>query len=143
MKSMALFSDPFEALVRLQQTMDTLRSSDWLNTGPSAAGAFPPVNAFRKGDDYVLIAELPGVDRDSVDIQVKGNTIRLGGRKPVNHIEKASQHRRERLAGTFDRAVTLPVELNAEGVKAEYRDGILALFVPRAEQDKPRSIRIA
>lgn len=78
---MALFPDPFEALVRLQQTMDTLRSSDWLNTGPSAAGAFPPVNAFRKGDDYMLIAELPGVDRDSVDIQVKGNTIRLSGRK--------------------------------------------------------------
>ena len=61
---MALFPDPFEALVRLQQTMDTLRSSDWLNTGPSAAGAFPPVNAFRKGDDYMLIAELPGVDRE-------------------------------------------------------------------------------
>ena len=56
--------------------------------------------------------------------------------------EKAAVHRRERLAGRFDRAVTLPVEIDPEGVKAEYRDGVLALFLPRAERDKPRTIKI-
>ena len=51
-------------------------------------------------------------------------------------------HRRERLAGRFDRAVTLPVEINPDGVKAEYRDGILALVLPQAESAKPKSIKI-
>ena len=52
-------------------------------------------------------------------------------------------HRRERLAGRFDRAVTMPIEINPDDVKAEYRDGILALFLPRAESDKPKSIKVA
>ena len=52
-------------------------------------------------------------------------------------------HRRERLSGRFDRAVTLPIEIDPDGVKAEYRDGILALFVPRAESDKPKTIEVA
>jgi HSP20 family protein len=79
----------------------------------------------------------------SCESRVKGNTIRLAGAKSVNYPEKASLHRRERLAGRFDRAVTFPVEIDADGVKAECRDGILALFLPRAERDRPKSIRIA
>jgi HSP20 family protein len=73
---------------------------------------------------------------------VKGNTIRLSGTKAVQYGEGASLHRRERLAGGFDRAITLPVEIDAEKVKAEYRDGILALYLTRAERDKPRSITV-
>ena len=139
---MALFPDPFEALVRLQQTMDSLRSSEWLNTGPSAAGGFPPVNAFRKGDDYILIAELPGVARDSVDIQVKGNTIRVSGRKMPHYPEKASLHRRERTFGQFDRSLTLPIDIDPDKVQATYSDGVMAVLLPRAEHDKPRRITL-
>ena len=65
------------------------------------------------------------------------------GAKTVGYPEKAALHRRERLAGRFDRAMTMPVEIDPEGVKAEYRDGILALFLPRAEADKPKSIKVA
>jgi HSP20 family protein len=76
-------------------------------------------------------------------VQVKGSTLRLAGTKSVNYPEKAGLHRRERLTGRFDRAVMLPVEINADGVKAECRDGILALFLPRAERDRPKSIEVA
>jgi HSP20 family protein len=76
-------------------------------------------------------------------VQVKGNTIRLAGTKSVSYPDEAGLHRRERLAGRFDRVVTLPVEIDQEGVKAECRDGILALFLPRAERDKPKSIQVA
>jgi HSP20 family protein len=140
---MALFPDPFDALSTLQQALDTFRSSGWLASGPSGGGSYPPLNTFRKGDDFIIITEVPGIKKSDLEVQVKGNTIRLAGTKSVNYPEKASLHRRERLAGKFDRAVTLPVQIDADGVKAEYRDGILALFLPRAERDKPKSIQVA
>jgi HSP20 family protein len=140
---MALFPDPFDALLRLQQALDSFRSSDWLDGGPSAGGAFPPLNAFRKGDDYVILAELPGVNKADLEIQVKDNTIRLMGSKTVTYPERAGLHRRERERGRFDRLVTLPVEIDADKVQANYQDGVLALLLPRAERDKPRRIRLS
>ena len=137
-----LLPDPFETLFNLQQALDTFRQSDWLESSPSGTGAYPPVNVFRKGDDFVVIAELPGIKKSDLDIQVKGNTIRIAGAKSVDYEAKGSLHRRERLAGRFDRAVAIPVQIDIDQVKAEYRDGILALFLPRAEQDKPRSIKV-
>lgn len=139
---MAMLSDPFDALFRFQQALDAFRSSGWLDSGPSAAGAFPPLNVFRKGDDVVIVAEVPGVRKDDLHVQVKGNTIRIAGSKSVQYGDNASLHRRERLAGGFDRAITLPIEIDADRVQAECRDGVLALFLPRAEHDKPKSIAI-
>jgi HSP20 family protein len=140
---MAVFSDPFNALSNFQQALDAFRASSWLDAGPSGGGAYPPMNVFRKGDDFVIITELPGVKKSDIEVQVKGRTLRLSGTKTVAFPEKAAVHRRERLAGRFDRAVTMPVEINPEGVKAEYRDGILALYLPRAESEKPKSIKVA
>jgi HSP20 family protein len=139
---MAIFPDPFQALASFQQALDSFRASDWLASGPSGGGAYPLMNVFRKGDDFIIITEVPGVKKSDLDVQVKGRTLRLSGRKSVAFPEKAAVHRRERLAGSFDRAVTMPVEIDPDGVKAEYRDGILALYLPRAESDKPKTIRI-
>ena len=140
---MAVFSDPYNALSNFQQALDAFRASSWLDAGPSGGGAYPPMNVFRKGDDFVIITELPGVKKSDIEVQVKGRTLRLSGTKTVAFPEKAAVHRRERCAGRFDRAVTMPVEINPEGVKAEYRDGILALYLPRAESEKPKSIKVA
>jgi HSP20 family protein len=140
---MAVFTDPFDALSSFQQALDAFRTSSWLDASLSGGGGYPPVNVFRKGDDFILIAEVPGVKKTDLDVQVKGRTIRLAGAKSVGYPEKAALHRRERLAGRFDRAVSMPVEINPEGIKAEYRDGVLALFRPRAEGDKAKSIKVA
>jgi HSP20 family protein len=142
-KMMAVFSDPFDTLSNFQQALDAFRASSWLDAGPSGGGAYPPMNVFRKGDDFIIIAELTGVKKSEIEVQVKGRTLRLSGVKTVAFPEKAAVHRRERLAGRFDRAVTMPVEINPEGVKAEYRDGILALFLPCAESEKPKTIKVA
>ena len=137
---MAIFADPFDMLLRLQQALDSYRTSDWLEAGPSGGGSFPPVNAFRKGDDFVLVAEIPGMDRAELDIQVKGNTVRLSGRKTPKYPEKIGLHRRERPFGRFDRALTVPIEIDPEKVQASYNNGVLAVLLPRAEHDKPRRI---
>jgi len=140
---MALFPDPLETLLTLQQALDSFRSSGWLGPGPSSGGGYPPMNVFRKGDDFIIIAEIPGMAKSDLDVQVRANTIRISGAKSVGFPEKSAVHRRERLAGRFDRAVTLPLQVNPDGVKAEYRDGLLAVFLPRAEQDKPKVITVA
>ncbi len=139
---MALFADPFDALASLQRAMDAFRASNWLTSGPSSGGSYPPMNVFRKDDDFIIIAEVPGISKSDLTVQVKGNTLRLTGSKTVNYPEKAGLHRRERLSGRFDRAVTLPIEIDPDGVKAECRDGVLALFLPRAARDKPKSIQV-
>jgi HSP20 family protein len=140
---MALFSSPFDTLLGLQQALDAFRTSGWLDAGPSGGGTYPPVNVFRKGDDFAVLAEVPGVRKSDLEVQVKGRTIRISGTKAVAHPEQAGLHRRERLAGRFDRVVTLPVEIDRDGVQAECRDGILALLLPRAARDKPRTIQVS
>jgi HSP20 family protein len=139
---MALFPDPFGTLMSLQSALDAFRSSDWLQSSPSGGGSYPPLNIFRKGDDLMLVAEVPGIGRSDLEIQVKGRTVRLSGSKSVNFPEKASVHRRERLQGRFDRAITLPIEIDQDRVTAECHDGVVAISLPRAERDKPRSVRI-
>jgi HSP20 family protein len=137
-----LFSDPFESLLSFQQALDTFRASNWLGSSPSASGTYPPLNVFRKGDDLVLIAEVPGIRKEDLQVQVKGNTVRIAGTKTVQYGDNNAVHRRERLAGSFDRAISVPVEIDADKVQAECRDGMLALFLPRAERDKPKSIPV-
>ena len=105
-------------------------------------GSFPPINVFQQGDDFIAIIELPGVSKEDLDIQAKENTIRIAGRKSIKYGEGASVHRRERVSGEFDRTLTVPVEIDPDGIKAEYRDGVLELFIPTAEKAKPRSIKI-
>jgi len=140
---MARFSSPFDPLLSLQEALDAYRTSRWLDAGLSGGGTYPPINIFRRGEDFVIIAEVPGVKKSDLEVQVKGRTIRLSGTKAVEYPERASLHRRERLSGHFDRAVTLPVEIDADGVQAECHDGILVLLLPRAAQDKPRTIQVS
>lgn len=138
-----MFFDPYQNLSALQQNLDSFLRSDWLQSSVSAGGAFPPINVFRKGDDFMIIAELPGVESSNIDIQVKKNAIRISGTKRVEYEKNASIHRRERLSGRFDRTIAMPVEIDADKVKAECKNGILGVLLPRAEQDKPKSIKIS
>src|ERR1700751_3012609 len=86
-RQMAVLLDPFDALARFQQALDAYRTSSWLDPGLSGGGAYPPLNVFRKGDDFIVIAELPGVKKSDLDVQVKGRTLRLAGVKSVSYPE--------------------------------------------------------
>jgi HSP20 family protein len=138
-----LLSDPFDSLFQFQQALDALRASSWLESTTSGGGAYPPLNIFRKGDDIVILTEVPGVRKEDLQIQAKGNTVRIAGTKTIDYGKNAGTHRRERLTGSFDRVVSVPVEIDADRVKAECRDGILALYLPRSEKDKPKPIKVA
>jgi HSP20 family protein len=134
--------DPFDALLRLQRELEGRRTSEWLEETTSGSGAYPPINVFQQGHDFVAIVELPGVAKRDLEIQAKENTIAISGEKSVAYGEQISIHRRERVSGRFARTVTVPVKIDPNGIKAELRDGILALYIPRAESDKPRPIKV-
>jgi len=137
------FSSPFDAIFTLQRALDAQHQSDWFGSGTAGTGAFPPLNIFQQDDDFVAIVELPGVDKVDLQIEAKESTIRISGKKEIGFEISASIHRRERTYGSFDRTFSLPVEINAEAIRADYRDGVLTLTVPRAESQKPRSIKIS
>ena len=137
-----VFADPFDALFNLQRALEARTESDWLQNQTAGLGPFPPINVFQQGDDIVAIVELPGVDKSNLQIEAKENTIRIAGKKAVDLPDGISVHRRERIFGDFDRTISLPIQLDPDGIKAEYQNGILALFLPRSKRDKPRTIKV-
>jgi HSP20 family protein len=140
--SMNNFNDPFEALFAIQRALDSRRASDWMGSSTSGIGSFPPINIFQRGEDFVAIVEVPGVEKDSLEIEAKENTIRISGRKTIKYDEGASMHRHERVSGAFDRTLSVPIQIDPDAITAEFGDGVLSLFIPRAESDKPRTIKI-
>jgi HSP20 family protein len=136
------FTDPFDALLSLQREVESRFASDWLGDTTTSRGPFPPINVFQQGDEILALMELPGIDKNELQIQAKANTVRISGKKAIDYSNDVSVHRRERISGEFDRTLSLPVQVDPDRIKAEYSDGLLALFLPRADSDKPRSIEI-
>ena len=143
--------EPFRDLMGLQERMNRLFDESFRGIGRGASdddwalgGSWAPaVDIFQQDGNIVLKAELPGLDPKDVDIRVENNVLTLRGeRKLDNEVKKEHYHRIERTYGSFTRSFTLPNMVDTERIKAEYRDGVLALFIPRAEGDKPRTISI-
>jgi len=109
----------------------------------SNRSSYPLVNVWQSGDDLIIDAEIPGVDPADVDVSVKGNELTLSGKMTQrDESGKASFLRRERAAGDFLRRLELPFKVESGAVKANYKNGLLRINLPRAEADKPRRIAI-
>ena len=111
--------------------------------GDVGAGVFPPMNITQDEDNFYVRAEVPGIKANELSISAVRNRVSLAGKReiPREH-ERVSYHRKERPEGAFNRAVTLPSEVDAERVDARCTDGILTLTLPKAEQAKPRQIAV-
>ncbi len=139
---MLSLSNTLDTLLALQEAVDVAQNTGYFEGTTTSAGVYPPINMFEKGGDLVLVAELPGNKKEDLQLQVKGNTLRLAGERKLDYGENVSYHRIERNSLTFDRTLKLPINVESEKVKAEYKDGILVISLPRAEADKPRQITI-
>jgi HSP20 family protein len=107
------------------------------------AGVFPPLNISQDEDNYYMSAEIPGIDPSELAITSVKNRISIAGRREIRlENERASYHRRERPEGSFNRTVTLPTDVDAARVEAHYADGILNITLPKAEDAKPRQIKV-
>ena len=142
--------EPFRDLVSLQDRMNRLfdesvrtartgNGDDWALGGSWA----PAVDIYEQDGNIVMKAELPGVDPRAVDIRLENNTLTLRGeRKLDKEVKEESYHRVERAYGAFSRSFTLPTVVDQGSIKAEYRDGVLKLTLPKREEAKPRQIQI-
>lgn len=136
------FTSALDTLLALQEAVEAARTSDYFGRSTTSRGTFPSINLFQDGDNTVVMAEVPGVKKDEIQIQIKDNLITISGERKIDYPEKASVHRVERRGFKFNRTMKLPVKVDVEKVKADYENGILKIVMPRAESDKPKMIDI-
>jgi HSP20 family protein len=110
-----------------------------------AARRYPLINLIEDRDHIYLEALAPGVDPESIDLAVIRNVLTISGekRRHPEDIKPEAFHRSERAAGKFVRTIELPVEVDADHVKAEYKHGILMVTLPKAEAAKPKQISVS
>jgi len=131
-------------LERIQREMDRLLESPWLGVQRLRRRTFPAINVWiNEAEGVIVTAELPGVNADALDISVTGDTLTLGGERPISDEVPAEQyHRRERQYGSFSRTVQLPFTVDAGKVEATMKRGVLQISLPRAEAEKPKQIPV-
>ncbi len=140
-------TDPFDNILRLQRALTRSLEHPFfgLGTTPSGRGVYPALNIFEEegGEAIVLKAEVPGMKRDSLEVEAVGNRLLVAGVREIPSPEgEFRYHRRERQAGEFRRVFRLPYEVDRDKASASYRDGILTVRLEKAEAAKPRQIQI-
>jgi HSP20 family protein len=149
---MAIVRLPFRDLGSLQERMNRMFDESFRGIAPrpgaeedwALGGSWAPaVDIYEQEGTIVLKAEVPGVDPKDVGILVENNVLTLRGeRKFDEDVKKESYHRVERSYGTFTRSFTLPNVVDMDKIKAEHKDGVLRVTLPKKEEAKPRQIQI-
>jgi HSP20 family protein len=140
--SLLIGTDPFRELRRLQDEMDRLMGAFAPTGALAAADGFPAVNVYASQDGIAVVAELPGVEKDNLEIQAHRDTLTLRGTRRSAAEQEQAYHRRERRSGRFSRTLQLPYHIDPERIEAQLENGVLRLSLPRPEEDKPRRIAI-
>jgi HSP20 family protein len=141
------WSDPFREFTHLQDRINRVFTDAYgrADEGLTTSGAWvPPVDVYQNGDhEVVLVAELPAMKKEDIDITVDGGTLTIKGEKRMaGELKEEQFHRIERRYGSFSRSFSLPPTVDAGKVAAEYRDGVLTVRLPMREESKPRQIKV-
>ena len=140
--------DPFRNLARVRDQVLRLfeaaaSRSDWDGGGDTPSSWSPLVDLYETPSDVVLVAEVPGLARQDIDIQVTETQLTLKGGRPVEREESGAVHHRvERAHGAFSRTFQLPAAIDRDRVLADYRQGLLTITLPKAKQPRPRSVQV-
>jgi HSP20 family protein len=133
--------EPFDGLNRIQSRINDL-FGDGMNW--NSATWYPPVDVLENKDSYVLHAELPGMKKEDFNLEVKDGMLTLSGERRSEKTTDGVKYRTvERVEGKFSRSFSLPETVKHDGIQATYKDGILEIHVPKAEEAKPRRIEVS
>ena len=142
MASMTRF-DPFRDLQRVQDEMAKLFDDRLLARGGESVGWTPKADIFEDEEGVALRFELAGVDPKDVDIRFENGVLTLrGDRKMENEDKPDNYHRVELAYGTFTRSFSLPATIDAEKIRAESKNGVLTVHLPKKPEAKPKSIQV-
>jgi HSP20 family protein len=140
--------DPFRDLSSIQERMnqifeDALARSRGREEGLRTGMWTPAVDIYENSDFVVVKAELPGVEKNQISVEVKGGILSLRGeRKFEKEVKEESFHRIERSYGSFQRSFSLPVSVDQDQVTARFEDGVLEVKLPKKEKAKPKQIQV-
>jgi HSP20 family protein len=145
--------NPFEELDALRREVDRAFEEFGFGAGPAQRVAFLPgrgprryplINLLEDKDNLYVEALSPGVAPESLNVSVMQNRLTISGEKSrvPEDVKPEAFHRNERASGKFVRVVDLPVEVNAEAIQAEYKNGLLIATLPKAEKAKPKQINV-
>ncbi|MBN1829437.1 MAG: Hsp20/alpha crystallin family protein [Deltaproteobacteria bacterium] len=133
------FTGPWSETDRFQREMDRF----FLRRPVSYSREFPAINIWTSDGGAIATSEIPGVDEKNIDISVEGDVLTLSGSRSRDELVKGqTYHRQERPYGRFSRKIRLPFRIDSAKVEARYEKGVLIIRLPRAEEDKPRKIKI-
>lgn len=136
----------FERLTNLGDEIDRLFEaplSGLARTSQLLSGWTPALDVFEDKDNLFVKAELPGMKREDINVSLHDGTLSISGeRKSEGKFPDAEVYRAERFFGRFQRTVSLPTPVAADKVKAQYKDGILTITLPKTEEAKPKQIDV-
>jgi HSP20 family protein len=134
--------DPFREFEQLQEEMGRLMQGVWSPAVGGNGGAWVPLADIEETDDaWIVEAELPGVKREDVNVELRDSELHITGE--IKETErKGIIRRRTRRRGQFEYRVRLPGQANEDGIEANLHDGVLSVRVPKAEAAKPRRIEV-
>ncbi len=131
--------DPFRDLLSLHNRIST----PFAGANDAYGSWMPPVDIFERGDDLVIRAEVPGLDKNEIDISVEDNRLVIKGeRKREREFNEENAYRLERAFGTFMRSFLLPKTVDSSKISASYTNGVLKVTLPKAEAAKPRKVEV-
>ncbi len=139
--------NPFEEFENMLERYSKSGASNigkQLHTDMSFADWSPSVDIEEEADRYLIKADLPGVDKENIDVKLENGVLSIRGEKTseTETGKGTKRHRTERFHGSFARSFSLPEAVRADQVEASYKDGVLSLIIPKEEEAKPRSIDI-
>ena len=126
----------------IQKAVEQARDTNFFESSTTGRGVYPPINLFETEGDLVLTAELPGIKKEDLTLEVREDILRLAGTRKIEYDKDCSCHRLERKGLNFDRSMKLPFRIEGGKIQAEFKNGLLMVVLPRAESDKPRQIVI-
>lgn len=144
MKQTSRWIDPFDLVTDLQDDVNRLFSSSLRRGSLAQTGEFfPSLEVKEDENQFLLHLDAPGMERKDLDISVTGNTLTVKGERKEEENRKGKGYfYSERRYGSFQRSVELPVEVDADKVAANYKDGVLELVLPKSEKAKPKQIKV-
>ena len=138
------FRNPWQELDQLTNRLGRVFGGD-VPSPASGSNWIPAVNVEESGDEFVLTAEVPGMTRDDIDIELDNNVLTISGERSqavTQEDDEKRYHVWERRFGSFQRSFTLPRTVRPEDIAAEYHDGILTVRMPKVAEAKSRRIQI-